>query len=55
MTLSDQLLNKLACPQCKKGLVFEKEKTKLICNECKLAYRVTNNIPVLLLDEAEKL
>ena len=33
----------------------EKDNEKLICGECKLAYRVANNVPVLLADEAEKL
>ncbi|NOY89051.1 MAG: Trm112 family protein [FCB group bacterium] len=55
MVLSDILLKKLVCPNCKGKLVYEKEKDKLICHKCNLAYRITNNIPVLLNDEAEKL
>lgn len=55
MALSEKLLDKLVCPTCKNNLTYEKENEKLICNTCQLAYRVTNNVPVLLADEAEKL
>lgn len=55
MTLSDKLVNMLACPSCKEQLEYDKENKKLICAKCQLAYRVTNNVPVLLADEAEKI
>ena len=45
------------CPKCKSSLKLDKEKDKerLICNECKLAYPIKDNIPVMLIEEAEKL
>ncbi len=55
MALSQKLLEKLACPQCKGKLEYLESDTKLICQVCKLSYRVTDDIPVLLVDEAEKL
>lgn len=55
MALSEKLVEKLVCPTCKTSLTYEKEKELLICGECQVAYRVTNNVPVLLADEAEKL
>lgn len=55
MTLPDKLLDKLVCPQCKGKLIYEQAEEKLVCEACKLAFRVTDNIPVLLVDEAEKI
>ena len=54
MALSDQLLEKLACPKCKGKLKYIEEENQLLCESCKLAYRITDNIPVLLIDEAEE-
>ena len=55
MTLPEKLLDKLVCPQCKEKLDYKEQEERLICGKCRLAYRVEDNIPVLLLDEAEKL
>lgn len=55
MTLSEKLLEKLVCPNCKGKLLYLAEKDQLICDPCGLAYRVDNGVPVLLVDEAEKL
>lgn len=53
--LPDDLLDKLACPQCKGPLQYVEESHRLICNACRLAFRVSDGIPVLLVDEAESL
>jgi len=55
MALPETLLEKLVCPQCKGKLEYRESEDRLICNKCKLAYPVEDNIPVLLIDEAEKL
>jgi len=55
MALPEKLLEKLACPQCRGPLNYEQDKERLTCGQCQLAFRVTDNIPVLLVDEAEKL
>lgn len=55
MPLPERLLEKLVCPNCKGKLEYESHKDRLICNPCRLAYRVDNGVPVLLSDEAEKL
>ena len=55
MTLPGKLLEKLVCPQCKGKLDYQDKDNRLVCKDCALAYRVINNIPVLLVDEAEKL
>ncbi len=57
-TLSQTLLDILACPACKGKIVHvivhvEKEQ-KLVCQgECKRRYPIRNGIPVMLIDEAE--
>ncbi len=55
MTLSEKLLEKLVCPNCKGKLRYLADKSQLICDPCSLVYRVDNGVPVLLVDEAEKL
>ena len=55
MPLPEKLLEKLVCPKCKGKLEYQETDERLICEACKLAYRVEENIPVLLIDEAEKL
>ena len=53
--LSDKLLEILACPQCKGDLDYEKEENVLICPKCRLKYHIKDDIPVMLIDEAEKI
>jgi len=55
MLLSEKLLAKLVCPGCKGKLEYRENENRLVCNACHLAYKIADNIPVLLLDEAEKL
>ncbi len=55
MALPKELVEKLACPRCHRALDYAEEEDKLKCHECRLVYRVIDNIPVLLIDKAEKL
>jgi len=55
MTLSQQLLDILACPQCKGAVVPDDKQEKLTCHACKLVYPVRDGIPVMLIDEAQPL
>ena len=45
----------LACPQCHGPLAYDPNNESLECQTCRLRFRVADGIPVLLLDEAEKL
>jgi len=54
MKLSEDLLNILACPQCKGEIRVDVENEKLVCDNCRLAYPVRDDIPVMLIDEAER-
>lgn len=55
MALPEKLLEKLACPKCHAGLKYLKEANQLECENCRVTYRITNDIPMLEVDQAEKL
>jgi uncharacterized protein YbaR (Trm112 family) len=55
MALSPDLLAILVCPACKGDLVYDAAGQKLTCNACRLRYRVEDDIPVMLVEEAEPL
>ncbi len=52
--LPEKLLNILACPKCKGDLEYDKDNERLICDKCRLRYRIEDDIPVMLIDEAER-
>ncbi|KRS20623.1 MAG: Trm112 family protein [Alishewanella agri] len=52
MALNPALTDILACPVCKGKLKYDKEGQRLLCTFDRLAYRLSNNIPVLLANEA---
>ncbi len=52
--LDQQLLEILACPKCKGELKYDQEHEKLLCEKCRLKYRIEDDIPVMLIDEAEQ-
>ena len=52
--LSEELLKVLACPQCKGELEYDVENQKLICQACRLRYNIKDDIPIMLIAEAEK-
>ena len=54
MPLDDNILDILVCPRCKGNLDYDREKSRLVCGACRLAYPVVDDIPVMLEDEAER-
>ena len=52
--LKKELLDILACPQCKGELQYDPDKQQLTCPACRLRYRIDDDIPIMLIDEAEK-
>lgn len=52
---SKELLELLACTACKGPLQHNEKEQKLVCPRCRLAYAIEDDIPNMLLDEAEKL
>lgn len=55
MALAPELKEILACPKCKGDLEFREEEKRILCRACKLAYRIEDDIPVLIVDEAQPL
>ncbi len=53
--LDQQLLDILVCPKCKGPVTPRTDETALECAACKLAYPVRDDIPVMLVEEAESL
>jgi uncharacterized protein YbaR (Trm112 family) len=52
--LPKELLDILCCPKCKGVLELVDDKA-LVCHACKLRYPIIDDIPVMLIDKAEKL
>jgi uncharacterized protein YbaR (Trm112 family) len=55
MALSEKILEILVCPKCKGGLQYTADIPSLDCTLCRLRYPIREDIPVMLIDEAEKL
>jgi uncharacterized protein YbaR (Trm112 family) len=55
MSIASELKEILACPQCKGELDFRESENQIICRACKLVYRIDDDIPVMLIDEAKPL
>ena len=53
--LDPKLLEILACPKCKGPLVPLDDHSALDCRSCMLRFRVEGDIPIMLIDEAERL
>ncbi|GBD97934.1 MAG TPA: Trm112 family protein [Nitrospirae bacterium] len=55
MALKEELLDILACPKCKGDIRLNESESGLICDNCKLLYHIKDDIPIMLIDEAETL
>ena len=55
MAIAAELKEILACPKCKGELEFRDAQDQIVCHHCKLVYRVEEDIPVMLVDEARPL
>ena len=53
--LDPKLLDILACPRCKGPVIPSEDHTSLDCAACKLRYRVEDDIPIMLIEEATSL
>jgi len=51
--LSKELLEILVCPRCKGDLDYDPENQKLSCLACHLRYDIQDDIPIMLIEEAE--
>ena len=55
MAISQDLLEILACPQCKGEVRLTESGDGLDCSSCGLRYPIKDDPPVMLLDEAMKI
>jgi uncharacterized protein len=55
MAISKDLLEILVCPQCKGDLRHIDAPEALDCETCKLRYPIKEDIPIMLIEEAEHL
>ena len=53
LMLKEELLKILACPKCKGTLEYDRENGKLSCEACRLRYPIRDDIPIMLVEEAE--
>ena len=52
MPLKKELIEILACPQCKGGLELRPAGDGLSCAKCGVVYPVRDDIPIMLVDQA---
>ncbi|RLB71962.1 MAG: Trm112 family protein [Deltaproteobacteria bacterium] len=53
MSVPSDLLEILACPKCKQLVELSAEGDYILCSGCRLRYPVRDDIPVMLIDEAD--
>ena len=53
LMLKEELLKILACPKCKGDLEYDSADGWLSCSHCRLRYPVRDDIPIMLIEEAE--
>jgi uncharacterized protein len=54
MALDAELLAILACPNCRGAVDLVADQQVIECRQCHYRYPVREDIPVMLIDEAEK-
>ncbi|MBU2490344.1 MAG: Trm112 family protein [Proteobacteria bacterium] len=55
MAVKKELLEILACPQCKGDLAETATGDGLVCDKCRLVYEVRDDIPIMIIEEARPL
>lgn len=53
--LPQRLVDILVCPQCKQKLEYDEKANRLVCTNHQVAFKINDGIPVLLMDETEKI
>jgi len=54
MSLDPELLEILACPDCKGDVEYRESESVIVCLKCGLRYPVRDGIPIMLVEEAER-
>jgi uncharacterized protein YbaR (Trm112 family) len=53
MSVDPELLDILVCPKCKGELEYRPEQAVFVCHNCRLAYPIEDDMPIMLIDEAK--
>ena len=53
MAIKKELLDILACPKCKGDIRLAEDGNSLLCYACRLRYAIREDIPIMLINEAE--
>lgn len=53
--IKQELVEILACPKCKGPVELKQEQDGLVCRNCQLFYPIRDDIPIMLIDEAQPL
>jgi hypothetical protein len=53
MVIHPDLLEILACPQCREGVRLTPDQNGLVCDRCQLVYEIRDDIPIMLIEEAK--
>lgn len=53
MAISFELLDILVCPKCKGDIHLSENQDGLICRACRLKYEIRDDIPIMLVEEAQ--
>lgn len=53
--IKKELLEILACPQCKGPVELNRDQNGIICRSCRLLFAIREDIPIMLIDEAKPL
>jgi uncharacterized protein YbaR (Trm112 family) len=55
MPFDPKLLDIIACPKCRGRLVARPDGSALLCDACRLAYPIVDEIPNLIIEDAQPL
>lgn len=53
--IKQELVEILACPRCKGPVELQQDESGLVCPSCRLLYPIRDDIPIMLMDEAQPL
>ncbi len=51
--IKKELLEILACPQCKGPVELHPDGNGIVCRPCRLCFPIRDDIPIMLIDEAK--
>ena len=54
MPVDPELVALLVCPACHGDIEYKERRAVIVCTACGLRYPVRDNIPVMLVEEAER-